>query len=100
MILERHVQIINSSMAGSYKDWEKNWTALEARLGNFPLKRYYSVNSGPEAMGTMVWEREWESFAVAEREYTRMFNDPEMQKIQSLPTPVVSERTEYYFVET
>jgi len=99
MIMERHVQQLVASMPGAYKDWEKNWTAFEARLGNFPPKRYYSVMSGPEVNGTMVWEREWESFAAAEREYNRMFSDPELQRIQSLTSPIASERTEFYFVE-
>jgi hypothetical protein len=32
-----------------------------------------------------------------EREYTRMFGDPESQKLTGQPGPVASERIEYYF---
>ena len=55
-ILERHVQfkIKNES---TYREWEKAWEDLEARLGGFPTKRHYSLISGAEAQGTMVWER-------------------------------------------
>jgi hypothetical protein len=100
MILERHVQIIKPEMARSYKEWEKRWVAFEARLGNFPPKQYYSVLSGSNANGTMIWEREWESFTAMEREYMRMFADSEGEEINKLPVPVASETTEFYFKES
>jgi hypothetical protein len=96
-MLERRVQQLNPALAESYKAWEQKWAELEARLGGFPPKRHYSLWSGADLSGTMVWEREWESFAVMEREYTRMFGDPESQKLTGQPGPVASERIEYYF---
>ncbi len=48
----------------------------------------------------MVWEREWESFAVMEAAYDTMYTDSEAQGLgQRAPEIYDGERIEYYFVQ-
>jgi ABC-type Fe3+-hydroxamate transport system substrate-binding protein len=92
--LERRVQVLEKGGREAYEEWEKKWEAIEARLGGFPKKKHYLAVAGPYDMNTVVWEREWESFAVMEAAYDRLFEDPE----QVGDSTVVSERIEYYWV--
>src|SRR5689334_5674559 len=79
-ILERHVQFkIKNEQA--YRDWERTWEELEARIGGFPTKRHYWLMSGAEAQGTMVWEREWESLAAMEAAYTKTMGNDEVERL-------------------
>jgi hypothetical protein len=51
-------------------------------------------------MGTMVWEREWESFAVMEAAYDTLFTDAESQRLgETFGELYEGERVEYYAVE-
>jgi hypothetical protein len=96
-ILERRVQL-KVRNEQQYNEWEAKWAALEARLGGFPPKRHYYLISGSEAVGTMVWERDWASFAAMEAAYDRMFQDGEAESLgSSAPALIESERIEYYF---
>ena len=96
-LLERHIQKIRAS--NLIKEWEQSWIALEKRLGGFPDKRYYELVSGTDPMGTMVWEREWETFATMDAAYQRMFQDPEASRLGARAHEVITEeRLEYYAV--
>ncbi len=98
-ILERRIQLKIKS-ENTYGEWEKTWEGVERRLGDFPPKRHYSLIAGSEDVGTMVWEREWESFAVLEAAYDTMFADSEAQRLgQSAHEIYDGERVEYYFVQ-
>jgi len=98
-ILERRVQF-KVKDADTYRKWEKTWEDIERRLGGFPSKRHYFLIAGAENMGTIVWEREWESMAVMEAAYGTMFTDSEAQSLGSGASEIYEgERIEYYFVE-
>jgi hypothetical protein len=98
-IVERHVQFGIKNQA-TYKKWEQGWAEVESRLGGFPPKRHLSLLSGVDNVGTMVWEREWESMAVMEAAGERLFSDPQVQKLLAkYDTILDGERIEYYFVE-
>jgi hypothetical protein len=98
-ILERRVQFkVKGGQA--YREWEKTWEAIETRMGGFPPKRHYFLLSGSDPMGTMVWEREWESFAVMEAAYDTLFTDAESQRLgETFGELYEGERVEYYVVE-
>ena len=98
-ILERRVQF-KIKNENTYREWEKTWEGVEGRLGGFPPKRHYFVIAGSENSDTVVWEREWESFAVMEAAYDRMFADSETQNLgQNAREIYEGERVEYYFAE-
>jgi hypothetical protein len=98
-ILERHVQTVRIGPA-AYWEREKRFIAIEARLGGFPTKRYYSLLFGGESGNVTVWEREWESLAVMEATYGKMMEDAGMQDLMDKNHESgVTERTEIYWVE-
>jgi hypothetical protein len=98
-ILERRVQL-KVRNEKEYQEWEAKWKQLETRLGGFPPKRHYYLIAGSEAMGTVVWERDWASFAVMEAAYDRMFQDAEAESLGAAATDTYeSERIEYYFIQ-
>ena len=98
-ILERRVQLKVKSEQ-RYREWEKTWAGVENRMGGFPPKRHYFLLSGSDLFGTVVWEREWESFAVMEAAYGRMFTDEEAQRLgETAGDHYEGERVEYYAVE-
>ncbi len=98
-IVERHVQY-NVKSEAAYKKWEKGWAEVESRLGGFPPKRHPSVISGADYIGTMIWERVWESMAAMEAASVRLFEDPEGQRLVSSYESILDgERVEFYYVE-
>jgi len=97
-ILERHVQKVPH--AAAYWAQEEKWAAVEQRLGGFVPKRYYTLISGSEDIGTVVWEREWESFTALEAAYDKLFSDSEGQLLgESSAEFTGGERVEFYFVK-
>jgi hypothetical protein len=97
-ILERYVQKLKEGEQDAYIEWEKEWEAIEQRLGGFPTKKHYWAWSGALDFGTVVWEREWESFSVMETTYAKGNEDPEARALLATPWPVASQRIEYYRV--
>ncbi len=76
MILERCAQ----KVIGTFEEalaLEKEFDALEAKMGNVPPKRRYYAAYGSLPSGTFVWEREWESMAALEAYQAKTMNDPE-----------------------
>jgi hypothetical protein len=72
-ILERRIQELGGD-AHTYAEYEKAWAKIEEAVGGFPAKRHYRVISGPSPQGTIVWEREWESFTAMEVTYSAMWD--------------------------
>jgi hypothetical protein len=76
MVMERCTQ----KVIGSYDEAvaiEKEFEALETKMGNVPTKRrYYAMYSGL-LNSTYVWERDWESLAALEAYSIKTMNDPE-----------------------
>ena len=83
----------------AYLEWEQKWETIEKRLGGFPTKRHYSLISGSDDSGTVVWEREWDNFAAMEAGYGKLWADPEAQRLGASAAGIYSgERIEYYAV--
>ena len=78
-IIERRTQKVEKGGWAAYWEMEKQFDALEDRLGGFPAKRYY--RPGKMYTNTIVWEREWESFTTMEATYEKEWADPEIKKI-------------------
>jgi hypothetical protein len=96
-ILERRIQKVVVKEA-EYRAWEQEWEVIEKRLGGFPPKRHYGLISGSDDFGTMVWERDWESFAAMDAAYTKLFDDSEGASLADSASATVSgERIEYYW---
>jgi hypothetical protein len=93
-IVERHVQKLESNQWQAYQEREKKFAAIEERLGGYPLKRHYRAVSGNE-IGTVVWDREWESMAAMEASYEKLGAEPDFQDAVHMPG-VESERIELY----
>jgi hypothetical protein len=98
-ILERHVQTVQVGSA-AYWERENKFLAIEARLGGFPTKRYYSLVFGGESGNITVWEREWESLSDMEATYNKMMADPAMEDLmEKNHESGVTEHAEIYWVE-
>jgi hypothetical protein len=97
-ILERWIQKIENGERDAYMDKEKKYQALEGRLGGFPSKRHYAAIACAEDFGTIIWEREWESFTAMEAAYAKFRGDSEFRELADAPSVIVSERIEYYWV--
>jgi hypothetical protein len=76
MILERCTQRIIGTVDEAFAV-EKEFDALEAKMGNVPPKRRYYATYGSLPLGTFVWEREWESMAALEAYQAITMSDPE-----------------------
>jgi len=97
-VQERHIQK-GIKAENAYREWEQKWETLEKRIGGFPTKRHYSLISGSDDNGTIVWEREWASLAAMEAAYDKMFADPEATSLlSSAPGIENGERVELYVV--
>jgi hypothetical protein len=97
-IMERHIQTIQVGQGEAYRDSEKRWAALEGEIGGFPPKRHYSSIWG-EPLGTVVWQRDWESLAAMEAAYDKMMQSPTARGlVEGTYAIVSSERVELYRV--
>lgn len=98
VILERHIQTIAAGKWDAYLAWEKQWDAIEQRIGGVPPKRRYSALVG-EYHGTVVWEREWKDLATLQATYEKYGAEPECKElVKPERNPVASERAEYWNV--
>ena len=96
-IIERRVMKLHGTFE-AFQEQEKRFEALEKRLGGLLPKKHYRLFSGSEDSGTIVWEREWESFAAMETAYERMGGTEEL-KVESqaaMAGVVTTERIEIY----
>ena len=80
-IVERHIQTLHTSDIDVYTTWEKGFEAAEIKAGGFPRKRHFRVFSGRDAQGTVIWEREWESFSAMDAAYAKTWEMPEVQEL-------------------
>jgi hypothetical protein len=80
-ILERMIQKVVNNQWDAVLAQEKEWEALEAKVGGFPMKRRYRPYASPLSHDALVWEREWENFAACEAAYTRLFALPEVKAL-------------------
>ena len=95
-ILERRVQQVKEGEWDAYMEREKKFEAMEQKLGGFPTKKHYRAISGPYAINTVVWEREWESFAAMEAANEKLQAHPDRAALRASPSPIAPERVEFY----
>jgi hypothetical protein len=93
-IIERHVQKLGSNQWQAYQEREQKFAAIEERAGSYPRKRYCGTMIGND-LGTIVWEREWESMAAMEAAYEGLRAAPDFQDAARMPG-IESERIELY----
>ena len=98
-ILERHTQTLEKGGWETYVAKEKMHEAVETRLGGFPTKRHYRPFSNWNGT-VVVWQREWDSFAAMEAAYEKSFGDPEWQALRDVPSAIVDDSVELFFVAT
>ncbi len=76
MFVERCTQ----KVIGTYEEavaLEKKFDVLEAKIGNVPPKRRYTIVYGGYPANTFIWEREWESLSALESYRAKTtFDDP------------------------
>jgi len=76
---------------------EKEWEALENKIGGFPMKQRYRAYSSSESIDTFVFEREWESIAAYEAAYMRLFAMAEVKALADAGQPVKADtHIEFY----
>lgn len=80
-ILERMIQKVINNQWDAVLAQEKEWDALEAKVGGFPKKRRFRSYASPLSHDAFVWEREWENFAACEAAYARLFALPEVKSL-------------------
>ena len=81
IIIERQVQQIYPDKWAELESIDKKYSAVEARLG-FPPKKRYQVLTGSLDMNTLIVERQWPSLAVMEATYEKSMMDPEEQALR------------------
>lgn len=79
-ILARQVQHIYADKWEELEAFDKENNAVEAKYG-FPPKKRYQMMSGPDEMGTLIVEYQWESLAAMEEAYNKLMVDPVFQEL-------------------
>lgn len=95
-VMERCTQTVEKDGWDVYWSKEKKWETLETRLGGFPTKRHYRPISNRQT--TIVWERDWESFAAMETAYEKQGADPEAQELAKVPSMITSNYFELFII--
>ncbi len=80
VIVERLIQKIRPGKWEELEELDKENTIIESRHG-YPPKRRYTYISGGQDLGTLVIERQWDSFAAVEAAVEKMMADPEAQAL-------------------
>ena len=95
-VVERMIQEIYPGQNEALEDIDKRYDAIESTLGFPPKKRLWCI-SGPYQTGTLIIEREWESFAAFEAAYEKAFAHAGLQALgEEVNTIVKNNRIELY----
>lgn len=98
-ILERIIQRVVDDKWAEIVEHEKQWDALEAKIGGFPKKRCYRAFAGPYGIDTIIFEREWESLVAYEAAAGKYESAPEYAALQVASNKLkVDMRIELYIV--
>ncbi len=97
-ILARQVQHIYADKWEELEVIDKENTAVEAKYGIPPKKRYWMM-SGQDEMGTLIVEYEWESLAAMEEAYAKLDVDPVHQELSKRTNGILRDiRLEIYMI--
>ena len=86
-VVERRIFKIHPGKMDQVKGLEERFWALESQFG-FPPKRRYECLAGPHDSETYIFERDWDSFTVAEAAIQKAFADPRLQALLEEGTAV------------
>ena len=97
-VLERQVQRIHPLKWAELHIIDAKYNEIEAKFG-FPKKRRFQALACGHDGNTLVIEREWESMAVMEATYEKIFTDPNYQLLSpQLEGIILSSTLEIYTV--
>lgn len=95
-VVERMVQEIYAGQNEALDEIDKRYDVIEKAAGFPPKKRLWCI-SGPYNGNTIIIEREWESFAVMEATYEKVFANADYHALgKDVQTIVKSNRIEYF----
>ena len=80
-ILERQIKPVRPGKWEEIGEQHKRWHEAESRCEYPPQKRYRAV-AGSYDTGTLIIEREWQSFAAMEAAHMKAGADPEIQALR------------------
>lgn len=94
--VEHQIQKVRPGKWAALEEIEKKYAAIEARYGFPPKKRYQCMIGGPNT-NALILDRQWDSLAVMEATYEKIFSDPEYQALGAeIITIVESQQIEVY----
>jgi len=95
-VIERLIQEIYPNKWEELEEIDKKFTEIENKYGYPPKKRFRCI-AGPHDINTVILEREWPSLSKMEKSATKLYLDPEINKLtQQIFDIVKSGRTELY----
>ena len=82
-VMQRGIMKILPGKMGEAMQLMEKHMALMARLGqsDVPMRRYAPFLGGGDALHTMIFEVEWDSFAEMAAFFEKTMADPEMQAL-------------------
>ena len=78
--IQREVQHIYDGKWEELEAIDKEYTKIEAKYG-FSAKKRYQMMSGPDKMGTLIVEHQWESLAAMETAFNKLMADPDWKAL-------------------
>ena len=95
-VIERLIQEIYPNKFEELEEIDKRFTEIENKCG-FPPKKRIRCIAGPHDINTVILEREWSSLSKFEKAATRLYLDPEIDKLsKELFDIVKGSRSELY----
>ena len=95
-VIERLIQEIYPNKWEELEEIDKKFTEIENKYGYPPKKRIRCI-AGPYDLNTVILEREWTSLSKMEKAATKLYLDPEIDKLSKEIIEIVkSGKTELY----
>ena len=96
MIIQRAIQKVRLGRWAWLQAIDKKFTAIENRVG-FPAKKRYQCIIGGHTQGTLIVERQWDSFAAWEAAEEEIRKIPEYRALAAEVMEVIeSQQIEAY----
>ena len=95
-VIERMIQEIYPDKFEELEEIDKKFTVVENKYG-YPPKTRFRCIAGPHDINTVILEREWSSLSKMEKAATKLYLDPEINKLSKELFDIVKRaRTELY----
>ena len=89
IVLERQIQKVIPGKWAALEEIDKRFSTLENKFGFPPKKRYQYIIGGQDT-NTLIIERQWESMAAFEENFTKAMSSPEHQALVAEMENIVS----------